>query len=172
MAFETKSDDKREQLANGMVRSPAGDKVDWTLIRKGPMYRRWAELLNRGAKIYGKNNWMQALLSTDRDAREKTKERFKESAARHFEQWLNGERDEDHAAQTLFNLNGYEAMLETDHLAQTKYDPKNVKASFNGIPLVGCVAEHIDTRTKVELLDKEIEQGFGQSAYKPGMEPR
>jgi hypothetical protein len=35
-------------------------------------------------------------------------ERFQESAARHFEQWLEGENDEDHAAAVFFNINGAE----------------------------------------------------------------
>jgi hypothetical protein len=39
-------------------------------------------------------------------------ERFRESAARHFVQWMNGERDEDHAAAVVFNLNGYEYVRE------------------------------------------------------------
>jgi hypothetical protein len=35
-------------------------------------------------------------------------ERFKESAVRHFFQWLNGDVDEDHAAAVFFNINGFE----------------------------------------------------------------
>jgi hypothetical protein len=35
-------------------------------------------------------------------------DRFKRSAARHFEQWLDGELDEDHAAGLFFNVNGVE----------------------------------------------------------------
>lgn len=35
-------------------------------------------------------------------------ERFRESAARHFFQWMRGDTDEDHAAAVVFNLNGYE----------------------------------------------------------------
>lgn len=115
--FETKSDNKREMLAGGMVRSPAGNKPDYTLIRKGPMLQRWAELLTRGAKVYGKNNWLLATTSSDTAARESTKARYLESAARHFEQWLAGDRDEDHAAAVMFNLNGYEHMLDTDRPA-------------------------------------------------------
>lgn len=116
--FETKADDKREQLAGGMVRSPSTGKPDYTLIRKGPLFERWAALLSRGAVVYGKNNWMLALASTDIAEREKTKERYRESAARHFEQWLRGDRDEDHAAAIVFNLNGLEAMLDTDPVTQ------------------------------------------------------
>jgi hypothetical protein len=115
--FRTESDDRRENLAGGMVRSPSDGKVDYTLVRKGPLFERWAALLARGAKVYGKNNWLLATESTDAAARDKTKARFAESAARHFEQWLSGDRSEDHAAAVLFNLNGYEHMLDTDGVA-------------------------------------------------------
>lgn len=112
--FETVSSDARVDLAGGMVRSPSDDKIDYTLIRKGPLFKRWAELLARGAKVYGKNNWLLGTKSTDTEARKVTKDRYLESAARHFEQWLAGDRSEDHAAAVMFNMNGYEAMLDTD----------------------------------------------------------
>jgi len=112
--FVTKTSDERENLANGMVRSPAAGKANWLLVTKGPLLKRWMELLGRGAKAYGANNWTLALSATNLADRAKTKERYMESAARHFFQWLNGDRDEDHAAAVVFNLNGYEAMVETD----------------------------------------------------------
>ncbi len=112
--FETKATGEKEELANGMVRSPSGTKPNWLLVTKGPLLKRWMELLGRGAVVYGPNNWTLALTATNLAERAKTKERYRESAARHFMQWLNGDRDEDHAAGVVFNLNGYEAMLETD----------------------------------------------------------
>lgn len=121
--FRTESDDRRENLAGGMVRSPSDGKVDYTLVRKGPLFERWAALLARGAKVYGKNNWLLAMESTDVEARNKTKARFAESASRHFEQWLSGDRSEDHAAAVLFNLNGFEHMLDTDGAAHAKSRP-------------------------------------------------
>jgi hypothetical protein len=118
MEFVTVADDKRETLAGGMVRSPSGNKTKWHLVSRGPMLERWAELLTRGAIVYGADNWMQALKETDLVKRHETKERFVESAARHFNQWLQGDRKEDHAAAVIFNLNGYEAMLATDRNEQ------------------------------------------------------
>ena len=112
--FETKATDARIELAGGMVRSPSDGKRDYTLVRKGPLFERWVALLSRGAAVYGKNNWLLALKATDVDKRTETKERFIESAARHFEQWLAGDRSEDHAAAVIFNMNGFEAMLDTD----------------------------------------------------------
>lgn len=84
-----------------MVRDITEGKIDFLLVRDGPMLLRWATHLTNGAKKYAKRNWMQA-------NGEEELERFKESAARHFEQWLRGDVDEDHAAAVLFNINGAE----------------------------------------------------------------
>jgi hypothetical protein len=97
-----------------MVRDTTAGKANPLLLRDGPMFRRWGEHLDKGAIKYEARNWCKALGATDRKERERTKERFLESACRHFEQWLRGERDEDHASAVFFNINGYEAMLETD----------------------------------------------------------
>ncbi len=112
--FATKDSGTREDLAGGMVRDSETGKTDYTLAFDGPLFVRWCELLTRGAIKYQPRNWMKALLSRIKPDREKTKERFKRSATRHFMQWLRGDRDEDHAAAVVFNLNGYEAMLDTD----------------------------------------------------------
>lgn len=112
--FVTKDSGARTELANGMVRDTEDGKPDYTLVFDGPMFKRWAELLTRGAVKYAPRNWMKALLSTNRLDRLKTKARFMRSATRHYVQWLWGERDEDHAAAVIFNINGYEAMRDTD----------------------------------------------------------
>lgn len=114
MTFETKDSGKRQDLANGMVRDVTDGKVDYTLILDGPLIERYAALLTRGAKKYGKRNWCKSFESPPGDAREETRERFRESAFRHFMQWLAGDRSEDHAAAVIFNMNGYEALAEAD----------------------------------------------------------
>jgi hypothetical protein len=116
--FVTKDSGARAQLANGMERDSEDDKADYTLVFDGPLFERWVALLGRGAKKYKPRNWCLALASTDKAERERTKSRFLRSAFRHFMQWVRGERDEDHAAAVLFNMNGYEAMVETDHLVE------------------------------------------------------
>ena len=63
------------------------------------LFKRYVELMARGAVKYTARNWMQA-------EGEAELERFKASAVRHFIQWLFGDRDEDHAAAVWFNLNG------------------------------------------------------------------
>lgn len=99
--YEVKDSGAREQFASGMVRDTAEGKLDYTLILDGPMFRRWAEHMTKGAVKYSKRNWMKADGTTELG-------RFKESALRHFIQWFNGETDEDHGAAVFFNINGYE----------------------------------------------------------------
>ena len=89
-----------------MVRDTTEDKVDYTGVRFGPMYKRWAVHTTKGRKKYqdpepGVPNWTLA------EGKEEWL-RFRESAVRHFEAWLDGETDEDHAAATYFNINGAE----------------------------------------------------------------
>jgi hypothetical protein len=98
-----KDSGKRQEFAGGMVRDVEEGKVDYSLVFDGPMFERWAAHLTEGAKKYDKRNWMKAEDSEAAD-------RFRESAVRHFVQWLRGDVDEDHAAATFFNVNGVELM--------------------------------------------------------------
>jgi hypothetical protein len=61
------------------------------------MLKRVAALYTRGAVKYGDNNWRLA-------NSEEELVRFQSSAFRHFMQWINGERDEDHGAAVFFNI--------------------------------------------------------------------
>lgn len=101
MAFTLKDSGKRLKSSTGMVRDVTDDKLDYTLALDGPMFKRWVEHLNKGAKKYNKRNWMKA--STVNEL-----QRAKESALRHFLQWFDGEQDEDHAAAVIFNINEVE----------------------------------------------------------------
>ncbi len=105
MDFIVKDSGQRKEFSSGMVRDTADDKVRFDFVFDGPMLPRWAKHLTLGAKKYSARNWMQA------EGPEEM-ERFKESAIRHFFQWVNGDRDEDHAAAVYFNLNGYEYVRE------------------------------------------------------------
>jgi hypothetical protein len=84
-----------------MVRDVADDKVDYSLVADGPMLKRLAAHLTKGARKYSPRNWMKASGQAELD-------RFRESAFRHFMQWYYGETDEDHAAAVYFNINGAE----------------------------------------------------------------
>lgn len=103
--FIVKDSGERVDYPSGMRRDTNEGKTNYLLLRDGPMYKRDAEHLTKGAAKYGKRNWQLA-------CSEEELERFKESAARHFEQWLAGDRDEDHAAAVRFNINAAEHVME------------------------------------------------------------
>lgn len=90
-----------EKSASGTLRSDRTGKIDYLLVRDGPLYERWAKHLSDWAGPRGgKRNWMKAHTQEDLD-------RFRESLLRHVEQLLAGVDDgEDHAAAIAFNLNG------------------------------------------------------------------
>jgi hypothetical protein len=99
--FEIKAGGERKTFDSGMQRDVDTSKIMWDLVWDGPMLERYARHLTGGAVKYSRKNWMRA--STVEEL-----ERFRESAARHFAQWLMGDRSEDHAAAVIFNLNGAE----------------------------------------------------------------
>lgn len=99
--FKTKDSGERVEFESGMVRDVTNGKILWHLVSSGPMLKRWAELLTRGAEKYSADNWMKA-------SGEAEYNRFRESAFRHFMQWYSGDIDEDHGAAVFFNINGAE----------------------------------------------------------------
>lgn len=100
-SFEMKESGERKTFGSGMQRDVDTGKLDYTLVFDGPLVDRVAAHLTAGARRYSPRNWMRASTTEERD-------RFMESAARHFRQWLRGDRDEDHFAAVVFNMNGYE----------------------------------------------------------------
>ena len=103
--FEVKDSGERLKFVSGMQRDVTTGKIDYALVYSGPMLRRWAEHLTKGAAKYDRNNWLKACGPEER-------ERFRISAARHFHQWMGGEKIEDHAAAVFFNINGVEYVDE------------------------------------------------------------
>ena len=103
--FIIKDSGKREEFAGGMVRDTTDGKINWSLVADGPMLKRWAQHLTIGANKYAVRNWMLAEGATEL-------ERARESAFRHFMQWYYRERDEDHAAAVMFNMNEVEYIEE------------------------------------------------------------
>lgn len=103
--YTTKDSGKRVNYKSGMRRDIQDDKPRYDLCYQ-PMLKRWAELMSRGAKKYGENNWQLA------NSEEELK-RFKASAYRHFYQWFNEENiEEDHAASLIFNVAAVEMLKE------------------------------------------------------------
>lgn len=104
--FQVKDSGERMKFDSGMVRDTAAGKVDWWRVFVGPILERLAVHVTKGAEKYpdikpGIPNWTLA-------SGEAEFQRFRDSAARHFAQWMRGDRDEDHAAAVVFNLNGAE----------------------------------------------------------------
>lgn len=113
--FVTKDSGERQSFDSGMVRDTTAGKTQWHRVADGPMLRRWAELLTRGAEKYpdvkpGQPNWTLA-------AGDAEWSRFRESAFRHFMLWYFGVTDEDHAAAVMFNINGAEYVLRKSSAA-------------------------------------------------------
>ena len=105
--FITKDSGERAEFDSGMQRDTNSGKPRFELTMPvGMSYdeqllTRWAKLMGRGAEKYSTRNWEKA------NGKEEL-ERFKESAFRHFIQWMSGEEDEDHSAAVLFNICGAE----------------------------------------------------------------
>lgn len=108
-SWETKDSGARSEYGSGMVRDTEEGKPRFDLIRplgvpyEQQMLTRFAALMARGAAKYNARNWEKA------DSEEELK-RYYSSAARHFEQWLAGEQDEDHAAAVYFNIMAAETL--------------------------------------------------------------
>lgn len=94
--FDTLDSGERVEFDSGMVRDTDDGKPRYDLIPIMPL-RRLADLYARGAVKYGDCNWQNA-------NSEEELQRFKASGLRHYYQYLNGERDEDHAAAVVFNV--------------------------------------------------------------------
>lgn len=112
MSFVIKDSGKRQEFGGGMRRDTTEGKINWTLIRPGPMLKRWAAHLTLGSEKYEKDREPGELRNWQKAEGMAEYERFVESACRHFEQWLAGDTDEDHAAAVYFNINGAEYVKE------------------------------------------------------------
>jgi hypothetical protein len=117
--FTIKDSGKRTEFAGGMVRDTTEGKTDYLLIKDGPMFKRWAIHLTKGAQKYAARNWM---LASDDAALQ----RARESAFRHFNQWLDGDRDEDHAAAVFFNINQVEYIKENQGNKKSLTEPGQI----------------------------------------------
>jgi hypothetical protein len=106
-AFETKDSGERIEFESGMKRDVNTGKARFDLLLpKGVRYEeqmltRVAELMTRGASKYGDRNWEKAEGVEEMN-------RFKESAFRHFVQWMSNDMSEDHASAIIFNIIAYE----------------------------------------------------------------
>src|SRR6267154_681326 len=102
--FVTKDSGKRQEFSTGMQRDTQENKPRYDLLDL-PMLKRWAELMARGAKKYGEENWRKARTQEELN-------RFKASFIRHAFQYLEGDETEDHGAACMFNIAGAEMVKE------------------------------------------------------------
>jgi hypothetical protein len=101
MEFEMKDSGERKIYESGMTREPSTGKPRYDLIWR-PGLKRVANVYGKGAQIkYEPRNWEKACTQPELD-------RFLESANRHFEQWFQGDTDEDHMSSCIFNMFGAE----------------------------------------------------------------
>lgn len=108
--FTIKDSGERIEFKSGSLRDTTAGKRQWWRVTVGPLMRRLADHLTKGAEKYpdakpGVPNW--SLISTEEE-----EIRYRDSAFRHFMQWWNKEADEDHFAATVFNMNGVEHIRE------------------------------------------------------------
>ena len=91
---------------SGFEREDKSEKLNYNLV---PLWfwTRLAKLYTEGARTHGARNWEKA--STFQDLQS-----FRESAFRHFIQYMNGDTNEDHMAAVVFNLVGMEHVMKGD----------------------------------------------------------
>lgn len=168
MTFEIKDSGERQEFSGGMVRDTTEGKIDWLNLRFGPLYRRIAEHLTKGREKYpdplpGVPNW--TLAEGEEEAL-----RAKSSAARHFEQWLNGDVDEDHAAAVVFNMNLFEYVREKDPSITPGFGTAGALAETPYEELREAMAEEFSLRVNdepaskpwhIEPQDKQDNASFG-----------
>lgn len=102
--FTTIDTGKIKNFSSGMIRNSSDDKIRYDLVPKF-MLKRWAGLMTRGAKVYLPHNWTKAKTLEEY-------QRFRESAWRHFMEYMEGDQKEDHAAAVFFNISGMEYVKE------------------------------------------------------------
>jgi hypothetical protein len=116
MSFETKDSGQRQQFDTGSQRDSREGKGRYDLLPPVAL-GRVAQVYERGAAKYDDRNWEKGQPLC----------RFLDSALRHTFQALQGNEDEDHAAQAVFNLLGF---IEIQHRIRQGFLP----AELDDIP--------------------------------------
>ena len=93
--FTVKETEGRTEYDTGAVRSDKIGKPKLSLL-PWELFPRQAFHLEKGANIYGANNYKKGMKSSD----------YLDSALRHTQQYMLGMKDEDHASAVVFNWNG------------------------------------------------------------------
>jgi hypothetical protein len=91
--FIVKGREEKQQFETGAVRDTQDDKPRPDLVSPFAL-ERLAYVYSRGAQRYGDRNWEKGIPYS----------RYLASAERHLMQFKKGDVDEDHLAQTVWNL--------------------------------------------------------------------
>jgi len=123
MTFQVKDSGQREAFETGALRDTQDDKPRYDLIPIIAL-KRIANLYAKGAKKYGERNFEKGIPSS----------RYIASLMRHLFQYLEGDKEEDHAAAVCFNILGImynEEAIRRDLLPQEIHDLKDYNATNN-----------------------------------------
>src|SRR5690606_13479750 len=115
--FKLKDSGVRQEFNTGAKRDTNVGKGRYDLISPIAL-RRLAIVMEKGAEKYDARNWEKGMPLS----------RYIDSALRHIYQYLSGKRDEDHAAQAMFNIMALihtEEMIEREILPNQLYDLPN-----------------------------------------------
>lgn len=111
-----KDSGQREEFTTGSRRDTREGKGRYDLLPPHSIFRL-ARVFERGAAKYEPRNWEKGQPLT----------RYIDSALRHLFKFLEGHRDEDHAAQAMWNI---AAMIETEERVRLGKLP----AELNDLP--------------------------------------
>lgn len=110
--FEVKDSGEREQFVTGAVRDRQAGK-GWPHLLPTHALIRLSQIFEAGARKYGKDNWRKGVPLSS----------FLDSAFRHWCAVRDCKKDEDHAAQLLWNASCF---IETLHRIEIGELPKEL----------------------------------------------
>lgn len=112
--FIVRDSGARESFDSGMVRDTEDGKPDYTLLPR-EFLKRFAMHLTLGAKKYGRENWRKA-------SSEAEMERFKRSASRHFQQWLDSFEDKEDLYARGYSTQDIDTIFAEDHMSAVAFN--------------------------------------------------
>lgn len=136
--YTTKVDkNKVDKFETGAQRSAQSGRGRYDLIPTRPL-KRVAVKYEQGAQEYGERNWEKGMKFS----------RLLNSATRHIQDYISGDRSEDHLAAAIWNCMGVmefeEVKPHLDDLPEGhNMDKRKVELSEPSEPQTGCDAENI-----------------------------
>ena len=110
--FIIKDSGKRQKFSTGAQRDIQENKGRYDLLPCHAM-ERLAKHFEAGSKKYSDNNWRKGMPLN----------RYLDSALRHLFKFMDGERDEDHAIASAWNIM---CLIETEHMIEEGLLPQEL----------------------------------------------